>query len=46
MIIDADDLVECYDSISANAPTNELTAFFAEHGFSPDDWFAWPGGVC
>lgn len=45
MIINADDLVECYDSISASAPVEELTAFFAEHGFSPDDWFAWPGGV-
>lgn len=45
MIINPDDLVECYDSIAANAPVEELEAFFTEHGFSPDDWFAWPDGV-
>lgn len=45
MIIDPDSLVECYDSIAANAPASELEAFFSDHSFSPDDWFAWPGGV-
>lgn len=45
MIINPDDLVECYDSIAVVAPSEELGRFFSDHGFSPDDWFAWEKGV-
>lgn len=44
-MIDPDSLVECYDTIAANAPFQELEDFFSSHGFSPDDWYVWPDGV-
>lgn len=45
MIINPDDLVECYDTIDADAPPEELGKFFEDHGFSPNDWFVWEKGV-
>ena len=47
---DPNELVLCYEGFKTKVPTHKkvlegLTTFFADHGLSPNDWFAWDGGV-
>lgn len=45
MMANEDELIECFDTIRAEAPVNELAMFFESHGLSPDDWYEWDDGV-
>lgn len=47
---DPNELVLCYEGFKAKVPTHKkvregLADFFEDHGLSPNDWFAWKGGV-
>ena len=48
--MEPNELVLCYEGFKTKAPTHKkalagMTSFFEDHGMSPNDWFAWKGGV-
>lgn len=49
-MLDPNELVLCYEGFKTKVPTRKkvrdsLASFFEDHGLSPNDWFAWKGGV-